>query len=82
MGNGSILKYFDITCTCRLASQLIKHFSRGRASRLSRLAMLAMFAAVAAGNIARKHRGYDRHLFGGVIYALLFAQIAPSSNMG
>ena len=79
MGNGSILIYFDFTCTCRLANQLTKHFSRGRASRLSRL---AMFAAVAAGNIARKHRGYDRHLFGGVIYALLFAQIVPSSNMG
>ena len=44
-----------------------------------------MFAAVAAGNIASKHRGYDRHLFGGVIYALLFAQIfphTPSLNMG
>ena len=79
MGSGSILKYFDITCTCRLANQLTKHFSRGRASRPSRL---AMFAAIAAGDIASKQRGYDRHLFGGVIYALLFAQIVPSSNMG
>jgi hypothetical protein len=41
-----------------------------------------MFAAIAAGDIASKHRGYDRHLFGGVIYALLFAQIFPSLNMG
>ena len=74
MGNGSILIYFDISCTCRLANQLTEHFFQGRASKLSKL---AMFAAVAAGNIARKHRGYDRHLFGGVIYVLLFAQIFP-----